>query len=102
MAMPADYGESLRQVLRSREGELDDEKSKEMLKKLEDFRQKTHLQIPEIERTILKLTKQPKQLSLWARLLNRLAGWALGLSQARRCWCFWRCTCKSLHSGPAV
>ena len=78
--MHAEYGDSLRQDLVDRDGRVDDD-SVRLLDQLTALRAKTNLQLPEIERTILKLSRRPKEGTLWARLLQRVAGWAMGLSQ---------------------
>jgi hypothetical protein len=70
----------LRQALRSRDGATE-KKVENMLNSIDDFRRKSKMQIPDIERTILKIAKQPKEAGLWARLLQRIAGWFVGLSQ---------------------
>eukprot|EP00892_Ulva_mutabilis_P009614 jgi/Ulvmu1/7024/UM033_0083.1 len=84
MTMPAladaEYGDNLRQELRSRDGVTDDSKA-EMLEQIETFRKKSKMQIPDIERTIIKLSEQPQEAGLWARLLQRVAGWGLGVAQ---------------------
>lgn len=80
----AEYGDTLRQELRSRDGVTDDSKA-EMLERFEAFRKKSKMQIPDIERTIIKLSEQPQEAGLWARLLQRIAGWGLGVSQERLC-----------------
>ena len=79
-AVDAEYGDLLRKDLVDREGSVDDD-SVRLLDRITDLRSKTNLQLPEIERTILKLSRRPKEGTLWARLLQRVAGWALGLSQ---------------------
>lgn len=77
-----DYGDSLRQDLLMRDGSVDED-SVRLLDSITELRSKTNLQLPEIERTILKLSRRPKEGTLWARLLQRVAGWAMGLSQVR-------------------
>jgi hypothetical protein len=76
----ADYGDWLRQDLMARDGTVDEDNVK-LLNSITSLRSKTNLQLPEIERTILKLSRQPKEGTLWARLLQRVAGWAMGLTQ---------------------
>lgn len=66
----------------ARDGNVDDE-SVRLLSSITNLRSKTNFQLPEIERTILKLSRHPKEGTLWARLLQRVAGWAMGLSQVR-------------------
>jgi len=62
---------------------MTDESKTEMLKQIDDFRKKSKMQIPDIERTIIKLSEQPREAGLWARLIQRVAGWGLGVAQAR-------------------
>jgi hypothetical protein len=64
----------------AREGSVDEDNIK-LLDRITNLRSKTNLQLPEIERTILKLSRQPNEGTLWARLLQRVAGWAMGLTQ---------------------
>lgn len=79
--MYTEYGENLRQELRSRDHVTDESKA-EMLNQIDEFRKKSKMQIPDIERTIIKLAEQPQEAGLWARLLQRVAGWGLGVAQA--------------------
>lgn len=78
----SEYGDNLRQELRNRDTMTDESKT-EMLKQIDDFRKKSKMQIPDIERTIIKLSEQPREAGLWARLIQRVAGWGLGVAQAR-------------------
>lgn len=80
----AEYGDNLRQELRSRD-QVTDESKTEMLNQIDEFRKKSKMQIPDIERTIIKLAEQPQEAGLWARLLQRVAGWGLGVAQVRSC-----------------
>lgn len=79
--MYTEYGENLRQELRNRD-QVTDESKAEMLYQIDEFRKKSKMQIPDIERTIIKLAEQPQEAGLWARLLQRVAGWGLGVAQA--------------------
>jgi hypothetical protein len=37
--------------------------------------------MPDIEETVVALSKEPKNMSLWSRLVQRTSGWALGVVQ---------------------
>lgn len=57
-------------------GTADQEK---IMQSLDQFKQRTGFEVPAIERTLMKLTKEPKDRSLWARLAQRVLGYLVGL-----------------------
>lgn len=75
----ADYGSALREQLRKRDPQGDPEIER-LVAKLDNLKKKVKLEdLPQIERTVLQLAKKPKEKVLWMRLLQRLAGWGLGV-----------------------
>jgi hypothetical protein len=83
----ADYGTALKEHLRKRDPQGDPEIER-IVAKLEELRKKVKLNLedmPQIERTVLQLAKKPKEKLLWARVLQRLAGWALGVIEVCSC-----------------
>ena len=64
--------------MRSRDG-TSTQQAEQVLARLDQLKKRTGLQVPEIERTVLKLTKEPKDKSLWARLTQRVLGYLVGI-----------------------
>ena len=79
----ADYGDALRLALRQRDG-ITTQEDERLLARLERLKARAKLEGPDIERTLLKLAKQPQERALWQRLWQRLLGYGVGLLEARR------------------
>lgn len=53
--------------------------------------------MPDIEDTVAALSKEPKNMSLWSKLVQRTSGWALGFVQVRVLACTYPALCVSAN-----